>query len=67
MNYAIIENGVVVSIIVLNDENAQDFPGTVKLGDIPAAIGDHYADGAFTRGGETLLPFDPETTILGLD
>lgn len=66
MNYAILSDGVVVSVIVLNDENAREFPGAVKLGELPAAIGDRYADGAFTRGGEPLLPFDPET-ILGLD
>lgn len=67
MNYAILDGVIVVSVIVLNDDNAQDFPGAVKTGDIPVAIGDSYADGAFYRGGEPLLPFDPETTILGLD
>ncbi len=47
MNYAIIEDGVVVNIIVLNDENAAEFPGAVKLGTQPAFIGDLYADGVF--------------------
>ncbi|HPJ01766.1 MAG TPA: hypothetical protein PKU80_02870 [Candidatus Limiplasma sp.] len=67
MNYAILTDGIVESVIVLNDENAQDFPGAVKLFDIPAAIGDQYADGLFYRNGEPLLPFDPETASAGLD
>ncbi len=54
MDYAVIKNGVVTNIIVLNDENADEFPGTVKLGDTVAFIGDQYADGMFTRPEEAV-------------
>lgn len=47
MNYAILQGDVVVNIIVLNDENAAEFPGAVKLGTQAVFIGDRYADGVF--------------------
>ena len=58
MRYALIENGVVTNIIVLNDRNASDFPAAVKLGDLlPVGIGDTYADEKFYRDGvEVLTP-----------
>lgn len=55
MNYALIENGFVTNLIWLHPGNATDFPNAVPLGDVPAAIGDTYADGAFWRGGEHVL------------
>ena len=55
MNYALIENGVVTNIIWLHPRNADAFPGTVALNDIPVMIGDTYADGAFHRNGERVL------------
>jgi len=59
MKYALIDGGTVTNVIVLSDRNAQEFPGAVNAGDVPVAIGDGYADGQFTRGGEALLsPLD---------
>lgn len=52
MNYAIIENDVVTNVIVGPLPDGMD---GVALGDRPVAIGDAYADGAFTRGGEPVL------------
>ena len=42
MNYALIENNVVINIIWLADRNAHEFPNAVKLGDRPVGIGDTY-------------------------
>lgn len=59
MRYALIDNGIVVNIISLNDRNASDFPTAVKLGDRPVCIGDTYADGKFYRDGvEVLTPME---------
>lgn len=55
MNYALVENGIVVNLIWLNPGNAGDFPDAVALGDRPVAIGDAYADGVFTRDGLPVL------------
>lgn len=52
MNYALIENGVVTNLIWLYPGNAGDFPAAVPMGDVPAAIGDTYADGVFYRDGK---------------
>ena len=59
MRYALIDNGIVSNVIVLNDRNASDFPTAVKLGDRPVGIGDTYADGKFYRDGvEVLTPME---------
>lgn len=55
MNYALIENGIVANLIWLYEGNAHEFPDAVPLGGRPVAIGDSYADGVFTRGGEPVL------------
>lgn len=55
MNYALIENGVVTNLIWLYPGNAADFPTAVPMGDVPAAIGDSYANGVFYREGEPVL------------
>lgn len=52
MNYALVENGVVTNLIWLYPGNAGDFPTAVPMGDVPAAIGDTYADGVFYRDGK---------------
>lgn len=57
MNYALIENGIVINLIWLYEGNAQEFPNAVALGDRPVAIGDSYTDGVFTRGGEPVLTY----------
>lgn len=52
MDYAIIESGAVVNVIVGPLPDGMD---GVSLGDRPVAIGDSYADGVFTRNGEPVL------------
>ena len=52
MNYAMIENGVVVNVIV--GPLPEGMEG-VALNDRPVAIGDSYTDGVFTRNGEPVL------------
>ena len=49
MNYAIIENGIVVNIIVGPMPSGMD---GVALGDRPVAIGDNYDGINFYRNGE---------------
>ena len=61
MNYAIIQNGVVVNMIVIAPYNTSDFPGAVPVGDKPVGIGDEYRDGKFWRdGAEILSPAESE-------
>ena len=55
MDYALIENGNVTNIIWLHPGNIDDFPNAVPMNDVPAAIGDSYADGGFYRNGERVL------------
>ena len=55
MNYALIENNVVINIIWLADRNAHEFPNAVKLGDRPVGIGDTYENGKFYRDGKEVL------------
>lgn len=49
MNYALVENDVVVNIIWLNPMNLSDFPNAVLFDNIPVIIGDVYKDGKFYR------------------
>ena len=59
MRYALIDNGIVSNVIVLNGRNASDFPTAVNLGDRPVCIGDTYAGGKFYRDGvEVLTPME---------
>ena len=51
MNYAMVENGIVINVIWLYSINAADFPSAVPCRDIPAAIGDTYDGQDFYRGG----------------
>jgi len=55
MNYALIENGIVINVIWLLPDNAEDFPTAVPMGDVLAAIGDEYKDGEFYRDGNKVL------------
>lgn len=55
MRYAILEEGKVVNVIALTEDSAADFPAAVPMGDIPAGIGDTYADGVFYRNGGRVL------------
>lgn len=53
MNYAIVENGVVVNIIWLHPNT--EFKNAVPCDDKPVQIGDLYLDGKFFHDGEELL------------
>ena len=55
MEYALIENGIVVNFIWLHPQNAEEFPGAVPYGDLPLEIGDTYENGVFYRDGERVL------------
>ena len=52
MDYAIIENGLVVNIIVGPLPNGMS---GVPLGERPVAIGDAYEDGVFLRNEQAVL------------
>lgn len=69
MIYAMVESGRVTNLLSLQEGNADDFPSAVPIGDRPVAIGDAYADGAFTRDGERVLTPLEEAgkTIAALD
>lgn len=51
MNYAQIKDGIVVNVLSIRQGQASEFPDCVLMGDIPAGIGDTYADGKFYRDG----------------
>ena len=55
MNYAIVNDGVVVNIISLLDKNAHEFPDAVKIYDRPVRIGDTYDGEKFYRDGVEVL------------
>lgn len=57
MEYALIRNSVVVNLIWLHPENADDFPSAVPYGDVPVAVGDIYDGGCFWRNGERVLTY----------
>lgn len=54
MNYALIENGVVVNTIVLLPRNASDFPNAISIDGYAVQIGDTYEDGRFYHDGEPI-------------
>lgn len=59
MNYALIENGIVTNIIWLNERNAGEWPGAVRLGERMVEVGDTYDGEKFWRGGvEVLTPME---------
>lgn len=51
MNYAKIVDGIVVNVLSIRPDQAAEFPYCVEMLDIPAGIGDTYADGKFYRDG----------------
>lgn len=55
MNYALIENGVVVNIIWLHPHNESEFPNAVAMNDRPVGIGDTYDGADFYRDGVKVL------------
>lgn len=58
MDYAIIDNGVVVNIIRLAMKNAHERPDAVLIDRFPVWIGDTYLDGRFYRNGELLESYE---------
>lgn len=54
MNYALIENGVVINIIVLLPYNAHDFPNAVCIEGLYVQIGDTYDGERFCHDGEPI-------------
>lgn len=63
MNYALVENGVVINIIWLYETNADEFPGAVKLGERQVEIGDTYENGKFYRNGVEVLTAEEEAQL----
>lgn len=55
MNYALIENGIVVNIIYLHPMNADEFTNAVSFGDLPIQIGDTYTNRKFYRDGVEII------------
>ena len=55
MNYALIEDEVVVNIIWLYEGNANEFPNAVAIDTRPVGIGDVYSEGDFYREGVKVL------------
>ncbi len=52
MNYAIVEDGTVVNMIVGPLPEGMD---GIPVEDRPVAIGDHYSNGVFTQNGEIVM------------
>lgn len=58
-NYALVEDGTVVNVIWLAEGNEGEFPGAVRLGDRPVAVGDTYDGEKFYHAGaEVLTPLE---------
>lgn len=55
MNYALVENGIVTNIIWLNERNAGEWPGAVRLGERMVEVGDTYDGEKFWRDGTEVL------------
>ena len=55
MNYALVENGIVTNIIWLNERNAAEWPGAVRLGERMVEVGDTYEGEKVWRGGTEVL------------
>ena len=53
--YALVENGTVVNIIWLNERNAGEWPGAVRLYDRMVEVGDTYDGEKFRRDGTEVL------------
>lgn len=60
MDYALMENGIVVNLISLHPANEGDFPEAVPLCGVPVQIGDTLEDGVFYREGQRVLTVTQE-------
>lgn len=55
MRYAMVIEGKVTNMIVMDKQNEQYFPSAVYIGDRPVDVGDVYSDGKFYRNGVEVL------------
>ena len=62
MDYALIDNGIVVNIIYLHPMNADEFPNAVSTNGLPIEIGDTYTEGKFYRDGKEIVSVPTEQT-----
>ena len=62
MDYALIDNGIVVNIIYLHPMNADEFPNAAPTNDLPIEIGDTYIEGKFYRDGKEIVSVPTEQT-----
>lgn len=60
MNYALIENGIVVNIIWIHPINAGEFTNAVFTNNLPVQIGDTYTAGKFYRNGNEVVHREPD-------
>ena len=64
MIYALLdENNIITNVIVLNPENAADFPNAVPTYDVQTNIGDEYRNGYFYHEGERCYSVREEMEI----
>lgn len=54
MNYAQIEDGIVVNVLSIDPEQEGEFPDCVQVPDILISIGDTYENGKFYHNGVEL-------------
>lgn len=52
MDYALIEDGVVVNLIYLHPMNIDEFPNAKPTNGLPVQIGDTFADDKFYHNGK---------------
>lgn len=57
MNFALLDNGIVINIIWINPEQQDEFQPGAPTGDLSVMIGDTYENGKFYRNGEEVTPF----------
>ena len=55
MNYAVIENGIIVNFVYLSPSNAEEYDNCVNVNDYSVNFGDEYIDGVFYHNGERVL------------
>ena len=61
MNFAIVENGTVVNMVVGPLPDGMD---GIPVEDRPVAIGGHYSNGVFTQNGEIVMTDAERISVL---
>lgn len=64
MNYALLKDNIVTNIILLDKNNAHDFPNAAPCYDKPVSVGDTYIDGEFYHDGEKVYSVFEEYIIM---